>query len=80
MRQQFQDSATQVYGEIMRAMQARFAESIDPVIEQLENNVQAFEDRKTQMAAYTEELQALAGRTQALLQEMQAGVDADVTI
>ena len=80
VRQQFQDSATQVYGEIMRAMQARFAESIDPVIEQLENNVQAFEDRKTQMAAYTEELQALAGRTQALLQEMQAGVDADVTI
>ena len=41
---------------------------------------QYFEERKTQMAAYTEELQALAGRTQALLQEMQAGVDADVTI
>ncbi|MGN0939583.1 MAG: hypothetical protein ACI4OD_09050 [Selenomonas sp.] len=38
---------------------------------------QYFEERKTQMAAYTEVRQALFGR-QALLKEMQAGMEADV--
>ena len=71
VRQNFQESATQAYGEMMQAVEARFTESIDPTIAALEDNVQAFEDRKAQMAAYTEALQAIETRAQALLQDIQ---------
>ena len=71
VRQNFQAGAAEVYGQLMQAAEAQLAQRIDPVIKELEGNVQAFEDRKAHIAAYAAELGALGNRERALLQEIQ---------
>jgi len=72
VRQNFQAGAAEVYHQLVQSAEAQLAERIDPVIQELEENVQAFEDRKAHIAAYAAELSALSARERDLLQDIQA--------